>query len=264
MDQHDVVRQTMQNDLNSMPWDGSGPIDSLQNSINYFVTSYGPAGLSYQEIAAMVSDAYHYNGVPEEGWTPNQEGSDTAGLSVEEISNRVATHNANLKEIERAYQEGLLDYDQKQKAIDESRSSLVKNKDQGLSSNSAYFSAVSPDAFQSQIGNYNQKVLDAYTEGNQTIGNNQSALDFAKRNFEDRTIEARAAENAFDAGTGQYSYGAGFNPGTTVAQAPVMQSVTANPLAQAATLIPQWAPNYGGLSTMQAKKEQDPLNQYMG
>jgi len=191
-------------------------------------------------------------------------GTGTQGLSAEQISAAISKHNANLREIDRAYQEGLLTFKQRQDALEQSRYQNTVSKDEGLSSNQAYFNNVSPDAFQSQIGNYNQKVMDAYQQGENTINNDQSAINFAKQNFTQRTNENRAAEGAFNAGTGQYTGGYAYKGGLTP-NAPDVTAFNANlPSQQAARLGGnQWTPNYGGLSTMQAKKETDPLQKYL-
>lgn len=190
-------------------------------------------------------------------------GSTYQGLSAQEISAAIAKHNQNLKEIDRAYQEGLLTFQQKQQAIDQSREDIKKSRDEGLSSNSAYFSAVSPDAFQSQIGNYNTKVLDAYQQGSNTIENDQKAINFARQNFEDRTNEARAGENTFNQATGLYTQPYTFN--SPVAQAPALTNVNTNLPSSYAARLPQapWSPNSGGMSVQQTSKNRSELDKYL-
>ena len=266
------ARAAMQAEMNMMPWDGSGPIDPLNLTTDYFIRSFGVnTGLSAEEISAMVRDAYHFNGVPDTGYTPegstqtstNQTTGGT-GLTAEAIAQKNAQHKQNLTQIEQAYQNGLMTYNEKIAAQEDARNQLIGQKDQGMQSNSAYFENVSPDAFQSQQGNYNQKVLDAYTQGEKTLENNQKSIDYFKDvNLQNYQADL-AGENTFNEGTGSYSGAYNFTPKTIAA--PTFTAVTANPLAQAAKLgVPSWAPNYGGLSTMQAKaKEDDPIKRYLG
>jgi hypothetical protein len=265
----------MQAEMNMMPWDGSGPIDPLNLTTDYFIRSFGVnTGLSAEEISAMVRDAYHYNGVPDTGYagpqvlgaTNDQTGGTGGGTgrTSSQIAELNTQHKENLRQIEQAYQSGLLDYNEKVAALEDSRNSLINQKDQGMESNSAYFSNVSPDAFQSQQGNYNQKDLDAYTQGEKTLENNQKSIDYSKQ-VNDQNYQAQlAGENTFNAGTGDYSGAYRFSAPTI--QAPTINAVTANPYSQAAKLgVPSWAPNYGGLSTMQAKKkEEDSISRYLG
>lgn len=69
----DTVRQAIQNQMNTMKWDGSAPIDSLANTTDYFIRTFGVGtGVSSQEIAGMITDAYHYNGIPDTGFQPTQ------------------------------------------------------------------------------------------------------------------------------------------------------------------------------------------------
>ena len=187
----------------------------------------------------------------------------TTGLSQAEINAANATHLQNIRAIEQAYQNGLLTWSQRNNALEQSRRDLTTQKETGMQSNAAYFSNVSPDAFQSQIGNYNQKVLDAYTQGQNTIANDQAAINNYKKILESNWTEGMGAENAFNPTTGMYNYGAGYKPGAAV-NAPTLTSLDTGISKLSAGQVPQWAPNYGGLSTMQAKKkETDPVTKYL-
>lgn len=179
------------------------------------------------------------------------------GLTPQEIQAKLAEWQSNKKAVDQAYQDGLLTWQERRDALDQSRQMLGKNKDQGLESNSAYFSAVSPDAFQSQIGNYNQKVLDAYQQGQNTVQNDQAKIDYYKNNLEGNYADQTASLNTFNPATGQY--GNNFSLTPTVA-APTLTPIDTGINKLSAGQVPQWAPNYGGLSTMQAKV--DPNDPY--
>ena len=189
--------------------------------------------------------------------------SGTTGLTQAEINAANATHLQNIRNIEQAYQNGILTWEQRNNALEQSRRDLTTQKETGLQSNSAYFSNVSPDAFQSQIGNYNQKVLDAYKQGQNTISNDQAAINNYKRILESNWSEGMGAENAFNPATGSYNYGAGYKAGPAV-NAPTLTPLDTGISKLSAGQVPQWAPNYGGLSTMQTKKkETDPVTKYL-
>ena len=91
-------------------------------------------------------------------------------------SDALDIHNQNLKNIERQYKAGLLDFDEMQDAIKKSRDTAIKQKKEGMSSNEGYFSAISPDAFQSQQGTYDKKVTDSYNENVDTINRNEGKV----------------------------------------------------------------------------------------
>jgi hypothetical protein len=191
-------------------------------------------------------------------------GGGTVGPSAEELAARNAKHKQNLAQIEQAYQNGLMTYNEKIAAQEDARNQLIGQKQSGLESNSAYFSAVSPDAFQSQMGNYNQKVLDAYQQGEKTLENNQKSIDYFKDVNAQNYQADLAGENTFNASTGEYSGAFNYAPKTIAA--PTFNAVTQNPYDQAAKLgVPSWAPNYGGMSVQQkAKDETDPIKKYLG
>jgi hypothetical protein len=250
---------------------GGIPYNSYEGALDYLYKNYGvPAGISFQQAQSAVSNAFGIAGAgvlgaEDGGTTPTPPPGPTTpqGRTTEEIAALNAKHKENLRQIEQAFQSGLLDYSEKVAALEDARNNLIGQKNQGMESNSAYFSNVSPDAFQSQMGNYNQKVLDAYTQGEKTLENNQKSIDYSKQ-VNDQNLQAQlAGENTFNAGTGDYSGAFKFSAPTI--QAPTINAVTQNPYEQAAKLgVPSWAPNYGGLSTMQKKKEEDSIQKYLG
>ena len=188
----------------------------------------------------------------------------STGPTAEELAALIAEHKAKKASIEQAYNDGLIDWRTKTSALEDARNSLIGQKDQGLESNSAYFSNVSPDAFQSQMGNYNQKVLDAYTQGEKTIENNQKEIDYYKQQTENNYGANMNYMNTFNEATGKYDAGAYVAP--AVVKAPTINAVTQNPYSQAAKLgVPSWAPNYGGMSVQQAaKSKEDEIQKYLG
>ena len=75
------------------------------------------------------------------------------------------------------YQDSLAD-------LDKQGTTLGTQKDEGMQGNSAYFSSISPDAFQSQIMNYNNKVQGAYQEGMNTVGRNKQRVNEAVNTYQ--------------------------------------------------------------------------------
>jgi len=247
--------------------------DAVRQAVASGITA--PGGVSPQEIGDTLYNLYaQYGPAPSAKYygenpttqedTTSYTGGGTTGYSAAEIEALNTKHKQQLNAINQAYQNGLLTFREQQAALEDSRNQLIGQKDQGMQSNSAYFENVSPDAFQSQQGNYNQKVLDAYTQGEKTLENNQKSIDYAKNVNEQNYQADLAGENTFNEGTGMYSGAFNYTPKTI--QAPTINAVTQNPYTQAAKLgVPSWAPNYGGLSTMQAKKkEDDAINKYLG
>lgn len=117
---------------------------------------------------------------PAFGTTPQQS---APVHTADELERALQDYNTKKKQFERAHAEGLLSYDEAQRGINQSREDIVKQRDQGYQNNETFFNAVSPNAFQSQIGNYNQKVLDAYTKSDETINRNQQKVDLYKNNW---------------------------------------------------------------------------------
>ena len=241
------------------------------SALNYIYQTYGvPAGVSYQEAQGTIGGLYntYFPQAATDTATSTDATAPTSTISTgptaEELAALNTQHKQNLSAIEQAYQNGILTYNEKMAAQEDARNNLLTQRGQGLESNSAYFSNVSPDAFQSQMGNYNQKVLDAYGQGEKTLENNQKSIDYFKNVHEQNYLADKAGENTFNSATGQYSGDFKFTPKTIAA--PTFSAVTANPLAQAAKLgIPSWAPNYGGMSVQQAaKSKEDEIQKYLG
>lgn len=217
---------------------------------------------SFQDAAVGLGLPGNYFDAPtqEAGYTEGTGGTGgtaPTGPTAAQIAEANANHTKNLRDIEQAYQNGLITWQDRQNALEESRSSLSTQKDQGLQSNSAYFSAVSPDAFQSQMGNYNQKVLDAYQKGQNTLANDEASIANYKQALEGQRAENLASENTFNPAnydtTGSfYSSNYALSP---VINAPELTRFDTGIAKLGAGQVPSWAPNYGGLSTMQAKTE---------
>ena len=248
--------------------------DAVRQAVASGVTA--PGGVSPQEIGDTLYNLYaqfgpaptkkYYGDAPTQEDTTSYSGGGTStGYTAEELQAANAKHKQALADIETAYQNGYLTWEEKNNALIKSRNDLITQKGQGLESNSAYFENVSPDAFQSQQGNYNQKVLDAYTAGENTINNDQKLVDYYKETNLAQKQSGLNAENAFNEATGSYDYGSGWTP-VAMPKAPTLSAPAPSPYTQAAKLgVPSWAPNYGGLSTMQAKKKEDEaINKYLG
>lgn len=220
--------------------------------------------ITYQEYVRTLETIYGLG----DTWDTNYPvaAPTTTGPTAEELAALNATHKKNVSDINQAYQDGLIDWGTKNSSLEDMRNNLITQREGGLESNSAYFSNVSPDAYQSQQGNYNQKVLDSYTQGGKTVDNNQAAIDYYKQQTENNYNSGLNYENTFDEGTGKYDPTQYVAPG--VVNAPTINAVTSNPMDAAAKLgVPSWAPNYaGGMSVQQAakKKEDEAINQYLG
>jgi len=151
-------------------------------------------------------------------------------FTPEELQAAQEAHTRSVKSINNAFQAGLLTFDEQQKLINQNRTDLLSQKtrgigdlergrDAGIAANTGFFNQVSPDAFQSQQGTFNRKVLDEFGRGetdilNQfnrgvsTLDDNQTRIDLAKRNFQDANEAALADELAqFNLGAGRFTGG---------------------------------------------------------
>jgi len=148
---------------------------------------------------------------------------------------------------------------------------LQSSRETADQQNSSYFSQISPDAFQSQIGNYNQKILSAYKQGvddtNTDFGNNQTKIDFAKGQFEAANQDALAqALSDYNLSGGSYTggdYSSGLNASIPTLQPKAIN--TSTPL-MASPGIARFSPNanIGGTSTRQAQnKPQSELDKFL-
>lgn len=114
------------------------------------------------------------------------------------IADAQTSHDANVKQINAAYQNGLITYQQQKDLIDQNRTTLstqlgqnldtLKQNNQGSQdSNTGYFNSISPDATQSQQGVYSGKINDATataTANAQTdFGNANKSLDTQATNL---------------------------------------------------------------------------------
>lgn len=110
-------------------------------------------------------------------------GTRAAGPSRDQLAKAKEAYNKTVAAIMRKKSAQILAYEDMITDILKKQKDLGKEKQQGLESNESYFSRISPDAYQSQIGNYNQKVLDTYAEGMATLDRNKTRTEQAKGNF---------------------------------------------------------------------------------
>lgn len=105
------------------------------------------------------------------------------GPSREQLGKAKEAYNRTVAALMRKKAAQILQYEDMITDILKQQKDLGKQKAQGLESNESYFSRISPDAYQSQIGNYNKKVLDTYGEGMATLDRNKTRVNQAKTNF---------------------------------------------------------------------------------
>jgi hypothetical protein len=71
--------------------------------------------------------------------------------------------NRQKAQLDRMYDAGLISYEQRQKALDDTRTSTMENI-------SGYYSGISPEAYQSNQGARQQKAEEAYTQSTENLG----------------------------------------------------------------------------------------------
>lgn len=133
-------------------------------------------GITYTDpnalAEAQAKDAAAFKPVIYNGQTYN----DPTQYANAVISDVKGTHDKNVSQINAAYQNGLLTFDQKQKLIDQNRQSLTDQLHQTLDSQNGYFNSISPDAVQSQQGVLADKATTAEQQGQSTINDAQTQL----------------------------------------------------------------------------------------
>lgn len=107
-----TAKTALQTEMNGMNWDKSGPMDSLANTTDYFIKTYGSGtGLSAEEIAATVRDAYAYNQIDAGGYTPQADTYTPTGTGGTGGSGTSSTYTpsdiAYLQGIKQQYQDQL-------------------------------------------------------------------------------------------------------------------------------------------------------------
>lgn len=234
--------------LTSSILNGTAQLDPTQ-AANYIYTDYGmPAGISWQQVQQEIGNVFGMSNdesaaivyeAPTEptSTTPVDEGTYTpsyTGPTTDELQDIDESYEATKKIIEKAKADGFISAQEARDALADNRTELMSQQKEGLAGNRAYFGAVSPDAYQSQIGTYNTKVKDAYQQGERTLDRNQAAIGRAEENiglqYDQDVANAALNYNAAIAptATGGYNY----TPGAAVSTA--QENVVAAPATQSA------------------------------
>lgn len=99
------------------------------------------------------------------------------------IGDAQTAHDTNVKQINQAYQNGLISFQQQQDLIGQNRDSLKQQLGTNLSNNSGYFNSISPDATQSQQGVYEGKINDNFNTANGRLDTQAANLGTAQQGF---------------------------------------------------------------------------------
>lgn len=198
-----------------------------------------------------------------QGEATGTSGTGTTAPTAESLAAALEKHNQNVKAINDAFNVGLFDFAQKEKALSQNREDIKTQMATQQGETQAYFSNVSPDAFQSQQGNYNQKILDTYKRNESNLTDQGTAIDFNKNLFNQQQQQAMANESTFNQATGDYSGGyTGYQGGLT-ANVPSLTPVTMSQVG-AKLGVPSWSPNYGGMSVQQKQlQDQETIDKYL-
>ena len=256
---------------------------TFSNGYYYFYMPSADGGYNFYKAAnnggntdvqAIAQSDYSKEGGQMMPW--DNAGTDTSSASTsgssaptaDQLAAVLQTHNANVKNINAAYGAGLLSYEQQQKALNQNRQDIMGSMNTQQNANQAYFSNVSPDAYKSQIGNYNQKILDAYNTSNNNLTDQQTTLDQAKAGFNNTEQNAMANENA--------NYNAQYSPYTSQVNDSLTPMYSGGASTVAPTLTPITMANVGaslspyspnGTTGQQAsttsKAAANPLDQYL-
>ena len=108
----------------------------------------------------------------------NQNGGGTSnGIDMGILRQALDTHKKNIQAINDAYQAGILSFAEKDKAIKQNMETIKTDLQNQQASTSAYFQNVSPDAYQSQQGNYYGKVQQEYDTKNNNLVDSKNSND---------------------------------------------------------------------------------------
>ena len=196
-------------------------------------------------------------------------GGSTSSYSPDQIAQVLKVHNANVNNINSAYGAGLLSYEEQQKALDQNRQDMQTQLQNNQNANSAYFSNVSPDAYQSQSGVYNQKILDAYGTAQNNATDQQTLIDQAKAGLTNTQQQALANENA----TFNATYGPSGAPTVNDQLSPLYNGGTSNAIptltpvtmANVGASLSPYSPNgvTGQQGTQTSQQATSPIDQYL-
>lgn len=237
------LQQTMASRGETMTYE-----DAVRQAVASGITA--PGGVSPQEIGDTLYNLYAQYGpapaVKFYGDAPTQSEDYTSDYTATGPTEAdISAYNARVNEnYQLALNKAQRDREDQLRAFGDTSEDLLKqekglgvSKDAGLQGNSAYFSAVSPDAYQSQMGNYNQKVLDAYNEGLGTINRNKERVGQAKTRYEqDYADYLRGLELNRQDSLQTYGSGGNFNNFTAsdAARVGALDQVGVNPAGMSA------------------------------
>lgn len=224
---------------------GTGGIHFTPTPIPTFQTAYkGQTFTDPNQLAqAQAKDSFapiQYNG---------QVYNDPTSYANAVITDAKSTHDKNVSTINKAYENGLISFDQRQKLVEQNRTSLGDQLKGTLNSQRGYFNSISPNATQSGEKVLADQAQGEYAQGlgtldtqQQQIGTDKSAYDQSYQNSlsaEDQNL-LRTQDQAANSITGAQSAAQGIlDTGTNNAiayqnQVKQIQAQNANGAASAA------------------------------
>jgi hypothetical protein len=202
----------------------------------------------------------------EEATTPTGPTGPT-GPTAEQLAAALSNYQNDIKTIENAYNQGLLTWQEKADAIQNARNTALQQRDVNTEQNTAYFQNVSPDAIQSQQGNYQNKIFESYKQAQDVQDRNQTRLNTAQALWGQslNDVKTQALQN-YQANIGNYQAGT-----TQMAAMPNYQNEVASRVASGA-ILPQsmgggQLPMYKSTtadSYENWKNKLPPISQYLG
>jgi len=187
-------------------WNAAGGPNSREDILNDLIRiGYRPEVASnavYSQLTEQTAQALQTGGdvlgaqddsplPPAPPGSPGEE--EEPAYTPEQLYAALQAYNAQVKTINSAYGAGLLSFTQQQKLLNQNTQDIKTDLSNQQQANSAYFSNVSPDAFQSQQGVYGQKILDEYKRAEGLIQDQQTELTESKANFEQQQQDALEA-----------------------------------------------------------------------
>ena len=153
-----------------------------------------------------------------------------------QLDQALQAHQKTIENINKAYNAGLLDFAQKEKAISQNREDLKTSLNTQQNTTGAYFQNVSPDAYQSQIGNYNDKILTEYNRNNDNLTDQEKVQQAAAANLPS-TYQGQIANEIASYNANYGRYGAPADNGSTLQVDPNYSGPAENPAASALTPV---------------------------
>ena len=178
---------------------GSGTYNYKLNAdgsigVDYFFDGKPVSNTEFQAFTgadiAAIEQAPYAQETPAPAQEDTSSGSSSAATGPTE--EQVAAYNAQIEanyqmavaKAERDKATQIQKYQDSLADLTRQEGTLGTQKDEGMQGNSSYFSQISPDAFQSQIVNYNNKVQGAYQEGMNTVGRNKQRVNEAVNTYQ--------------------------------------------------------------------------------